>query len=535
MKKGILSIALASVMTISLVACGSSNTGSTSNNSDGTVASQTAEGASDHSTLNIGFNSAPQNISPFTNFTNRGMVAQYLYEPLMIHDTDGNWLPVIAKSYTTDDNINYDFEIFDYVKDSAGNEIKAEDCVFSLEHARDEAANTWIASAEVTGDYTFRLTVTDDAVSTFPTAVDRAPIVSKAAYEADPDGMATTVISTSPYKVSEFVSNVSISFVKNENYWQTDEQYLAPLAKDMSIENMNFTKIAEAAQQTIALETGTVDAFYGISTTEVKNFLDDGRDASNFTAIGDPSNTAYCFYFGNGGLAVDDENLRKAILYAIDKEAINIGAFDGLSTVPTWYGAPDGLSDLTPSEINPDFFNYDIEKAKDYLSKSNYNGEELRFLVPNEDNHNRIAAIVQGQLMAAGINAKIESYDNAMFQTNFGDGSTFDIAVCQMGLSDIAFVWKFMSWDLSGGENGALGTGLSIPEFDEILKKANTIETHNAETATEVNNYIIEHGLGEVLIVGKSYSVFKKSLGAKSVPYYTAGYSERSIGATVFE
>jgi ABC-type transport system substrate-binding protein len=529
MKKKILSLTLAVAMTLSLVGCSGSTT-----TTDGASTSTEVEDSS--KVLNIGVSTAPQNISPFVNFSNRQPVNQYLYETLMVQNQEGGWDPCIAKTMETSDYLTYTFEIFDYVKDSEGNAITASDCVYSLEHARDEAANTWIDSAEVTGDYTFTLTVTDDAPSTIQTAINRAPIVSQAAYEASGDGMSTTVISTAPYKVSEFVSNVSINFIKSENYWQTDSEYITPLAANMNLDGMNFIKIAESAQQTVALETGTVDCFYKLATSEVENFLEGGRDAENFTVVKGSLDSCYCFYFGNESFLMDDENLRFAILYAIDKEAINIGAFVGLLTVPEFYGASDGMSDLIPDKLTDDYFGYDEAKAKDYLAKSNYNNEELVLLVPNEDDHNKIAAIVQGQLMAIGLNVKIESYDNAMFQTNFGDGSTFDIAVCQMGMRDDAFVWKMMSWELSGGEQGALGIALKDAEFDKLIEKANSMEGHTPETATEVNNYIIDHAYGENIICATGYIVFRKELNAKEVPYFTGSYDgERTISGTIFE
>ena len=134
----------------------------------GSVPAMAEEGGRE---LKIGVTTAPQNVSPFTNFTNRQPVVHYLYETLVEKDAEGNFVGILAKDWSTEDNITYSFEIYDYIKDSEGNAITAEDCVFSLEHARDEAANTWISSAEVTGDYTFNVTLTDDSVSTFPTAM----------------------------------------------------------------------------------------------------------------------------------------------------------------------------------------------------------------------------------------------------------------------------------------------------------------------------------------------------------------------------
>lgn len=519
-KKKLLASVLALTMVVaSLVGCGnaSSNTdaagsGTASESTDGETTGGTKE-------LKVGMNTMPQNISPFTNFTNRQPVASYLYETLMEKDTDGNMVGILAKSWSTEDNLTYDIEIYDNIKDSEGNEIKAEDVVFSLEHARDEAANTWITSAEVTGDYTLKLTLPNDLASTLPTAMNRAPIVSKKAYEASADGMATSIVSTSPLMVTEFVPNVSITLERNPNYWQTDEAAQSAFAKGITVDKLSYTKIAEAAQQTIALETGTIDVYAKLATTEVANFLEGGRDAENYTAIGKASPTSYCFYYANQGICGEDINMRQAIAHAIDKDAIIQGAFGGLAVKPTYMGAPDGMSDLTPTSASDDYFAYDEDLAKEYLAKSDYNGEKIRLLVPNEDNHNRIAAIIQGQIMAIGIDCEITSFDNAMFQSNFTDGSTWDIAVCQMGLSDVAFVWNFLCWDLSGGDQGAAGMAIKDEKLKELLTTVNTVDGHNTENATATSDYINEQCLGQNLISTSEYFVFRKDLGAKDVPY----------------
>lgn len=532
-KKLLASILVLTVAVVSLIGCGKSSSGTDAAGS-GTTDGATQTSA-DSKELKVGMVMMPQNISPFTDFTNRQPVNMYLYETLMEKDPEGNMVGIIAKDWTTEDNITYDINIYDSVKDSAGNNITAEDVVFSLEHSRDQASNTWIASAEATGDYSVKVTLVNDAASTLPTAMNRAPIVSKKAYEESADAMATSSVNTAPYMVTAFVPNVSITFEKNPNYWQTDESVQNVLYKEMTVEKMSFTKIAEASQQTIALETGTIDVFANIATTEVANFIEGGRNAENFTAIGHASPTSYCFYYANQGICGEDINLRQAMAYAIDKDAIIQGAFGGLAMKPTFNGAPDGMSDLTPSNASDSYFAYDEEKAKDFLAKSSYNGEKLRLLIPNEDNHNRVAAIIQGQLMAIGLDVEITSYDNAMFQSNFADGSTWDIAVCQMGMSDVAFVWTFLSWDLSGGDNGAIGMAVKDEKLKELLATVNTVEGHTTENATLASDYINEQCLGQNLASSQQYFVYRKDLGAKDLPFLYLSTGEFYVGCTEFE
>lgn len=518
--KKILSLLLVLAMVLTLAACGGGNetpSGNETPNSGNNAGSDVAADPNAPKELKIGVNTAPQNISPFTHFTNRQPVQMYLYETLAKRDAEGNWYGVIAKNWTTEDNIVYDIEIYDCVYDTNGNQIKAEDVAWSMEQSKGEAANIWVVSCVATGEYTVRLTLSDDAVSTFPTAIDRAPIVSKASYEASEDGMATSSVSSAPYMVTEFVPNVSITFEKNPNYWQKDEAVQSNLYKQSTLDKMSFVKISEAAQQTIALETGSIDVFYEIASTEVTNFLEGGRDAEGFNNFPIASNLSYVFYYSSQGIMAEDLNLRLAIAHAIDKDAIALGGFAGLAKAANFMGAPDGMSDLTPSNTDS-YFPYDLDLAKDYLAKSNYNGEKLKLLVPNEDNHNRIGAIVQGQLHALGIECEITSYDNAIFQSNFRDGSTFDLCVCQMGMTDVVFVWNFLSYELSGGAEGAAGMAVKDEKLDELLGICNTIEGHTVENATKAMDYINEQVYGISLISPTNYTITRKDLNITQIP-----------------
>lgn len=478
-----------------------------------------AAGLAEGKSLTIGANMAPQNISPFTSFTNRGPVGQYFYETLCLKDpATQEYYGVLAKNWTTEDYVTYHFEIYDNIFDTAGNQVKASDCVFSLLKGRDEAAVTWIVDAVETGEYTFDLVLQDAAPSSFSTVMERAMIVSQASYEAASDGMATTCVSTAPFMVTDFVPNVSVTFEKNPNYWQTDEAAQNPMYKDMTVEKIAYTKIAEASQQTIALETGAIDGFEKIANSEVANFLEGGRDADKYTVITKPTDITYVQYFSREGLCGVDINLRKAISYAIDKEMLVLGAMDGNAKVPTFMGALDGMSDLTPASASEDYFKYDSAKATEFLKQSGYKGEELRLLVPNEDNHNRLAAIVQGYLLAIGINCKIDSYDNAMFQSAFADPNAWDIAICQMGMRDVAFVWTFLSYDLAGGDNAALGMAVTDEKLKELLQPLMTSEGHTNENATLASDYINEMAYGQALVNTVDNWVFRKDLGVVSLP-----------------
>ena len=75
---------------------------------------------------------------------------------------------------------------------------------------------------EAISDYVTRFTFTALASGDLDALLMECPIVTQAAYEASPDQMATDPVTTSAYKVVEYVSGSKIVYENTGNYWQTD-------------------------------------------------------------------------------------------------------------------------------------------------------------------------------------------------------------------------------------------------------------------------------------------------------------------------
>ena len=163
------------------------------------------------------------------------------------------------------------------------------------------------------------------------------------------------------------------------------------------------------------------------------------------------------------------------------------------------------------------------------MNQSSYNGETLRMLVPNEDNHNRAASIVQGYLLQLGINCTIDSFDNAMFQSAFTDPAAFDISICQMGMNDVAFVWSAGAYNL----NKSFGFAVIDEQYDEMLNILNHGEGHNNDQATIVSDYINEMAYAENLMTTNFYWIVNKDLGITDIPMLRV--QERYIACSTFQ
>ena len=87
--------------------------------------------------------------------------------------------PCVGKSWKQIDATTYEVEIYDYVKDSAGNPITADDVVFSYQTAIDSGTQTGyvgsVTEIKKTGDYTVQISLASEEVSVFSDSV-RIPL-----------------------------------------------------------------------------------------------------------------------------------------------------------------------------------------------------------------------------------------------------------------------------------------------------------------------------------------------------------------------
>ena len=316
------------VMTIcilmgSLAGCSKSNDEKDSNvtNMDTNTDANTTPVADKAATtsITIGTSDAWDTLTPIrTTQSQYSSMVRLLYDRLAFKTADNKYIPQVAKSWKVDaDGVTWNVEIYDYVEDSAENHITADDIVWMLQESMKQKLKPCynkIASVEKTGDYTLKIIMKQDIVDAFETVLTSTYVVSKKAYEESADAFATKVVSTSPYTVTEFVSGSHIIFQKRDKYWQKDELIDPALASNL--DTITYKVIKEAAQQQVALETGTVDVFDTISASIVPAF--EGNNSYEIVKL-PSSNGMQLFYSGDPSrIIAKNENLCKAISYAID-------------------------------------------------------------------------------------------------------------------------------------------------------------------------------------------------------------------------
>ena len=337
-----------------------------------------------------------------------------IYEPLWTVDEDGKEIGVIAKDWTINDNI-VDVTIYDYVYDSAGNHITADDIVFCYNEwmKAGKARNCkYFKSVTKTGDYSVKIELSLKPYVTLLSG-SRVYIVSEKAYTAPDADFVNKPIATGHYTVRKFVSGTQAIFDKRDSHWQSDkDESLVPFLYKANADVVQIDVILESQQVQTALETGVIQA--GPVSPTIAELLESSKRVNVVTRPGNYSHSIMfnCF----DGPFKDNPALRKAVMYAINTDDIAKAVTKGTGHASVTVGN-EKLSGFQAKWNNEDYYGYDLAKAKSLMAEAGYpnGGLTLRWLGKTDEFVTLTAQILQAQLSEIGIDLKIESLDNTSY------------------------------------------------------------------------------------------------------------------------
>jgi ABC-type transport system substrate-binding protein len=361
MKKLLVLFTLVLFWTIPLFAGGNQETG--------TAPAPAASGSAGHvfrKTVNVGINADPGTLAPWANpSTGRAAVIEQIYETLA-HRVGSDIIPVIMKNYKiADDGKSMDVVIYDYVYDSAGNHITSKDVLFSFNKGGPELQAvrnlTYIAGGEIIDNYTVRFHFNRPLfVYDIEFLFEGLAIVSQKAYEASPDSMATSPVSTGRYKVTKYTSGYILTLEKNDTYWQKDES-LIHARNNANAQTINYYIIMEPSQMTMALEQGSIDMSWAVSNTDLYIFDKGGFQSAKYKVLKAADNLVMNFFCNSSpGKPTENEDLRKAIYYAMNKEVVLQSVYNGNGLVVYDTSRP-GCPDYNPAWEKEDSFYHSLQ------------------------------------------------------------------------------------------------------------------------------------------------------------------------------
>ncbi len=486
MKKRWISIILSLIVLLSVLTGCSNTTSNTAANSPTSdtgsddSGSETSSGTSNE--FHIGLDSDPPSFDPKDFNTTRAVLTGYnCYDTLLDFSEDGTQLePALAVSWEQKDDLTYVYQIRQGVKFSDGSDMTVDDVVFSLNRIKnpDTAASMnylfeSVDSFEKTGDWELTVKLkTPDSTWKYVPATSPCCIVSQKAVEAAGDKYGTAEggsVGTGPYKFESWASGSEIILTKNEYWWGDKSTQLW--------DKVIYSVITDETARALAAQSGQLDyVHHTTSATESiynaipdMNFFSYASTTSSFVAL----NTAKAPF--------DDINLRKAVAYAIDKDAIAKSIGGTYAHVSGGVPMPDTMFYLdseawkkADNETIEDY-SYDLDKAREYMSKSNYaNGVEV--VLYTTATNKTLAEIIQSELKEIGITVTInEMLNSESYEISYGykldeDGNRLYDIYCTGWLSDYLDPIGYLKPFWSNKNIRAGGSNQAVYSNDEVEK-----------------------------------------------------------------
>ena len=421
--KRALSLVLAAIMLMSLVACGgknnTANDGKTneppkteqkpSTSTEGVTGEATkvevSQDAEAEYAKEITLALSLGDLDPSVGWSaTRESYQRLVFDTLLWHDdVTGEIEMMLAKSveWADDTSTRIHVVLRDDIVFSNGEKLTAEDVDYSISRATYSSVTTYYDHCEIINDYELDI-VLKKPCSGFMAVLGRAAcaIVCKSATEAHPDKQARIGSGPYVYDMDSYVAANKITLNRNEKFW----------GEQNPTEKFHLIKMADSTAAAVALHNGDVDWIVDIGEADIPGVEADEDlvlhkyNAYNFVYL------AFNDKADSTTLTEEEKNFRRAVACAINKEDIAIGLGGGMvmtSMLP--YDHPAYIANESDYEHD---LSYNPEKAKEYLAKA---GGKTEFTIVVDTGRPYVkvpAQIIQEYCRQVGITMNIEETDS---------------------------------------------------------------------------------------------------------------------------
>jgi ABC-type transport system substrate-binding protein len=317
---------------------------------------------------------------------------------VMIHDTpDGKGSPGLATKWSAVDASTAELTLRENVKFTDGSPFNAAavkaawDRVVATGQTANPADVDAITSVEAVNDNTVRVHFNQPLAQTFLDITTHHSNVlgvpSPAAVAAGTLG--TKPVGAGPYVLESFVQDQNVKLTKNPDYWNPKAQLLG---------GFEFTQAATGAPAVNALQSGSADLIWSVPADAVETL--DNAPGIELTALPGTRvlNIGLCATKG----VFANKDARNALQYAVDRDAINDGAYSGNAT--PWQTVLGPSSPYYDKKLNQTY-SHNVKKAKQLLKKAGVaDGTTISGIANSAAPQPIIAEIVQDQLKEVGLN-----------------------------------------------------------------------------------------------------------------------------------
>ena len=391
-----------------------------------------------------------------------------IFEGLVKPNSDGEMIPAVAEKYTlSEDGTTYTFTLREGVKFHNGQTVTAEDVVYSINRCAAVpegqekplvAAFSAVKSVEALDEKTVAVTIAQRDL-------EFISYMTAAIIPADYENQDTAPVGTGPFKFVSRTPQQDFVMERFEDYWG------APAWLD----KVTY-KICENADALVMnLNGGSIDLCAHLTSAQASQLN------QNFQVLEGTMNLVQAIYLNNQAKPFDNQLVRQALCYAIDRQGIMDMVADGHGTAVGSSIYPAFTKYFLPELV--DKYPHSVEKAKELLAQAGYpNGFDMTISVPNNyQPHMDTAEVVAEQLREAGINVTIQPVEWSTWLDTIYNGRQFQatlVGVDAANMTARAMLERFTS------DYGKNFINYNNPAYDALFQQA--INAQDEATQTDL-------------------------------------------------
>jgi peptide/nickel transport system substrate-binding protein len=423
----------------------------------------------------------------------------------------------LAKDWdVSSDGKTYTFHLREGVTFHEGGELTSADVKFTFDRLRDPevgaatvALYDAIESIEAVDKYTVRFNLNKPNPDMLTYLGDYHAIVLR-------DGTTdfNSQNGTGGFIVQDYIPESRMTFKKNPNYWRVDEDG----NRLPYLDGMEYIFLSEPSAQVEALRGGQVDYLIHLPSEYVSLVEND----PNLKVYKKASNAHWVIHMRSDQPPFDKVKVRQAFKAAVDREALLLGAFEGLGEegIDTPIGPAYADFYLDAPKIERD-----VEKAKRLLREAGY-GDGLTVTLTTQQSSPvpAIATILKEQLSEAGVNVEIQVVTSEVYYGAEALWLNAEFSITNWGTRPTPQPYLDLAYTCGAKWNESHWCN---EEVDELAAKASVEldREKRAEYYYEIQRIMIDRG--PVIIPFFSYSLWGITKDLKNV--VPSGYLATSL------
>ena len=442
-------------------------------------------------TLTLAQAQDPNNWDPIATFLIAwGQVASNFFDGLVMRDEALHLKPGLATSWEMlDQGQRLRFKLREGVTFHDGEPFNAEAVKFTMQRllgpegakGPQQSNYTSIGSVEILDPYTVDIVLKrPDPVMITKLAGYGAMIVPpKYITDKGSDYFAQHPVGTGPFKVTDYQNKVSVTLEPNSAYWEG-----AP-----KLDKIVYRFIVEPNTQVAELQAGRVDIATNIPIALTPTIADSAT--LHLISITGPTVTVLRFNTAHG--PTTDERVRKALILAVDRDAIVKQVLEGQAKTVTSFQSTLSFGYDPAQKSVP----YDPAAAKKLLAEANLPASTTVSIDfrSNDTTFREVAQALAGYFSAVGLKAQVRPFEMNLFTNDIvPNGKTGEMF--QMGWGGWTFDYDNTAYLMyHAGEHW--NPYDKDPALDKMLEGQRTIADHGEreQALQKIADYVADHAL----------------------------------------